>query len=58
MRKEGAILDHQTKMQEMGRVATALLQLHLKKPKQFGPRTFVNELFNKFEELDLEEEEV
>lgn len=48
--------DHDKKLLEMGRAATALLQLHLEKPKQFDSQTIVEKLFDKFEELDLEED--
>lgn len=50
-------MDHEAKMKEMGRVATALLNLHLKNPKEFNATRIVDELFNKFEALELEEEE-
>ena len=51
------ITEHKHKMQTMGEVATALLQLHLEKPKQFDTERIVSRLFDKFEELELEEEE-
>lgn len=49
-------MEYEDKMKEMGRVATSLCQLHLEKPNEFGPRVVLEHLFNKFEELDLEEE--
>lgn len=49
-------MEHNDKMIEMGRVATAMCQLHLEDPKKFDPRAIVDKLFSKFEELELEEE--
>lgn len=49
-------MEYDEKLKEMGRVATTMCQLHLEDPKKFDHRTILDHLFNKFEELDLEEE--
>lgn len=48
--------EHESRLLEMGKAATALLQLHLKDPKKFDAFEITDRLFNKFEELELEEE--
>ena len=49
-------MNHDEKLLEMGRAATALLQLHLKYPTVFYSEKIVSKLFDKFEELELEED--
>lgn len=49
-------MDTEKKHLEMGRIATALLQLHLEKPKEFDATRIVSTLFDKFEELELEQD--
>lgn len=45
--------EHESRLIEMGKVATALFQLHLKDPKKFDAFEITERLFDKFEELDL-----
>lgn len=45
--------EYESRLLEMGKVATALFRLHLKDPKKFDAFEITERLFNKFEELDL-----
>lgn len=49
--------NHDDKIKQMGHVATALLNLHLMDPKNYDAETIVSKMFDKFEELELEDTE-
>lgn len=49
-------MEQERKHQIMGEIATELLQNHLEMPLRFDAETIVSRLFDKFEELELEED--
>ncbi len=51
------MIDYERKLLKMGYTATALLQLHLEHPNVWDSHTISKKLFEKFEELELEDEE-
>lgn len=49
-------MEHDDKLKEMGRVAVAMCDLHLKDPKTWNATEILSRLFDKFEQLELEED--